>query len=163
MGTMLDFIKELFGLAKDSRGLVKDVQDEKSKARGVKNRILGEIEFNMDLIFDHYLQKEIPIEKVIDKLKVEQLAKAIDEGFDFKKMKRGKIDFQMTGDNAFLKKYLDYDCEELLRKIRHHIEQIKLLPELYNLNDEKKVNAGQRLENLGKRYILFTRFLKSGT
>lgn len=160
---MIDFIKDIFGFAKDSRGLVKDVQDEKSKARGIKNRILGEVEFNMDLIFDHYLDKNVPVEKVIEKLKVEQLAKAIDDGFDFKKMKKGKIDLEMTGDNPFLKKYTGYDCEALLRKIRHHIEQVKLLPELYNLHDEKKVNAGQRLENLGKRYILFTRFLKSGT
>lgn len=160
---MIEFIKDLFGFAKDSRGLVKDVQDEKSKARGVKNRILTEIEFNIDLIFDHYLEKEVPVEKVIEKLKVEQLAKAIDEGFDFKKMKKGKIDLEMTGDNHFLKKYIGYDCEAFLRKIRHHIEQIKLLPELYNLTDEKKVNAKQRLENLGKRYILFTRYLKTGT
>lgn len=160
---MIEFIKDLFGFAKDSRGLVKDVQDEKSKARGVKNRILTEIEFNIDLIFDHYLEKEVPVEKVIEKLKVEQLAKAIDDGFDFKKMKKGKIDLEMTGDNPFLKKYIGYDCEAFLRKIRHHIEQVKLLPELYNLNDEKKVNAKQRLENLGKRYLLFTIYLKTGT
>ena len=50
---MLEFIKDLFGFAKDSQGLVKVVQDEKSKARGTKNRILTEIEFNIDLIFDN--------------------------------------------------------------------------------------------------------------
>jgi hypothetical protein len=160
---MIDFIKDIFGIAKDSRGLVKDVQDEKSKARGTKNRILGEVEFNMDLIFDHFLEKEVPVEKVIEKLKVEQLAKAIDDGFDFKKFKKGKIDLEMTGDNPFLKKYIGYDCEAILRKIRHHIEQIKLLPELYNVKDDPKVNVKQRLENLGKRYILFTRYLKTGT
>ena len=60
---MLEFIKDLFGFAKDSQGLVKVVQDEKSKARGTKNRILTEIEFNIDLIFDHYLEREIPAEK----------------------------------------------------------------------------------------------------
>ena len=160
---MLEFIKDLFGFAKDSQGLVKVVQDEKSKARGTKNRILTEIEFNIDLIFDHYLEREIPAEKVIEKLKVQELAKAIDEGFDFKKMNKGKIDMEMTGDNPFLKKYIGYNCEAFLRKIRHHIEQIKLLPELYNLADEKKVNVKQRLENLGKRYILFTRFLKESS
>lgn len=83
------------------------VQDEKSKARGTKNRILTEIEFNIDLIFDHYLEREIPAEKVIEKLKVQELAKAIDEGFDFKKMNKGKIDMEMTGDNPFLKNILD--------------------------------------------------------
>ncbi len=160
---MIEFIKELFGFAQSTRGLVKEVHDEKSKARGTKNRVLTEIEFNMDLIFDHYLEKEVSVDKVIEKLKIEQLAKAIDEGFDFNKMKKGRIDIEITGDNPFLKKYIGYDCEALLRKIRHHIEQAKLLPELYNLSEEKRVNVKQRLENLGKRYILFTRFLKVGT
>jgi len=159
---MLEVIKDLFGLAKDSRGIVKDVQDEKSKARGVKNRILAEVEFNMDLILEHYLEKEVPEDKIIEKLKTEQVSKALDEGFDFKKIRKGMITALLTGDNPFLKKYIGYDCEALMRKIRHHIEQIKLLPELYNLKeDNKKVNVKSRIENLGKRYILFTKFLTS--
>jgi hypothetical protein len=159
---MLEFIKDLFGIARDSRGIVKDVQDEKSKARGVKNRILAEVEFNMDLILEHYLEKNVPEEKIIEKLKTTNLSKALEEGFDFKKLKKGLITNMLIGDNPFLKKYVGYDCEALLRKIRHHIEQIKLLPELYNLNeDNKKINIKTRLENLGKRYILFTKFLTS--
>jgi hypothetical protein len=55
---MLDFVKDLFGIAKDTRSVVQDVQDHKSKARGVKNKILAEVEFNMDLILDHYLDKK---------------------------------------------------------------------------------------------------------
>ncbi|MFI5134274.1 MAG: hypothetical protein ACHQD9_00345 [Chitinophagales bacterium] len=158
---MLEFIKDLFGIAKDTRGVVKDVQDQKSKARGVKNKILAEVEFNMDLIFDHYLDKNAPEEKVIEKLKLEQLTKAMEDGFDFKKLKKGTITAALTGDNPFLKKYVGYDCESLLRKIRHHIEQIKLLPELYNLKEDNKINVKTRLENLGKRYLLFAKFLTS--
>lgn len=158
---MVEIIKDLFGIAKDSRGIVKDVQDEKSKARGIKNRILTEVEFNMDLILEHYLEKNVAEEKIIEKLKTEQLAKAIDDGFDFKKMKKGNVTATLIGENQFLKKYIGYDCEALLRKIRHHIEQIKLLPELYDLKEDKKINLKTRLENLGKRYILFTKFLKS--
>jgi len=158
---MLDFIKALFGIAKDTRGVVKDVQSEKTKARGVKNKILSEVEFNMDLILDHYLDKNAPEEKVIEKLKLEQLTKAMEEGFDFRKIKKGTITEPLIGDNPFLKKYVGYDCESLLRKIRHHIEQIKLLPELYNLKEDKKINVKTRLENLGKRYLLFAKFLTS--
>jgi hypothetical protein len=146
-------------LAKDTRGVVKDVRDEKSKARGVKNKILAEVEFNMDLLLDHYLDKGVPEEKIIEKLKLEELKKAMEDGFDFKKIRKGNVTPAMTGDQLFLKKYVGYDCEGLLRKIRHHIEQAKLLPELYNLKEDKKVNAKSRLENLGKRYLLFTRFL----
>lgn len=159
---MIEFIKDLFGIARDSRGIVMDVKDEKTKARGVKNRILAEVEFNMDLILDHYLDKNVPEDKIIEKLRTEQLSKAMDEGFDFKRMKKGVITASIIGDNQFLKKYVGYDCEALLRKIRHHIEQMKLLPELYNLQeDNKKINVKTRLENLGKRYILFSKFLTS--
>jgi hypothetical protein len=156
---MLEFVTNLFGIAKDTRGVVKEVQDQKSKARGVKNKILAEVEFNMDLILDHYLDKNAPEEKVIEKLRLEQLTKAMEEGFDFGKVKKGKITRELTGDNPFLNKYIGYDCEALLRKIRHHIEQIKLLPELYDLKADKKINVKSRLENLGKRYLLFVRFL----
>ncbi|MEO5674106.1 MAG: hypothetical protein ABIQ74_05620 [Chitinophagales bacterium] len=159
---MIDFIRELFGLAKSSSGIIKDVRDEKTKARGVKNSVLAEVEFNMDLILDHYLDKNVAEEKIIEKLRSEQLTKAMDEGFDFSKIKSGKITAEMTGENPFLKKYISYDCETLLRKIHHHIGQIKLLPELYNLSeDNKKINVKTRLENLGKRYILFSKFLTS--
>ena len=159
---MLELITDLFGIAKNSRGIVKDLQNLKSNARGIKNLILSEAEFNMDLILDHYFDKNVPEEIIIQKLRKEQLSKALEEGFDFTKVKKGKITAASTGDNPFLKKYVGYDCEALLRKIHHHIEQIKLLPELYNLKEDKKINVKTRLENLGKRYILFTKFLKSG-
>lgn len=159
---MLELITDLFGIAKNSRGIVKDLQNLKSKARGIKNLILSEAEFNMDLILDHYFDKNVPEEIIIEKLRKEQLSKALEEGFDFTKVKKGKITAASTGDNPFLKKYVGYDCEALLRKIHHHIEQIKLLPELYNLKEDNKINVKTRLENLGKRYILFTKFLQSG-
>jgi hypothetical protein len=66
---MIELIKDLFGFAKNSTGIIKDVQDEKSKARGIKNRILAEVEFNMDLILEHCLEKNVPEEKIIEKLK----------------------------------------------------------------------------------------------
>lgn len=159
---MLEIITDLFGIAKNSHGIVKDLQNLKSKARGIKNLILSEAEFNMDLILDHYFDKNVPEEIIIQKLRKEQLSRALEEGFDFTKVKKGKITVTSTGDNPFLKKYIGYDCEALLRKIHHHIEQIKLLPELYNLKEDNKINVKTRLENLGKRYILFTKFLKSG-
>ena len=67
----------------------------------------------------------------------------------------------MVKDVKFLKHYVGMDCESLLKKVRSHIEQIKLLPELYNLSKTDKVNVHIRLLNLGKRYILFSKFLKA--
>ncbi|ODS36449.1 MAG: hypothetical protein A7316_10035 [Candidatus Altiarchaeales archaeon WOR_SM1_86-2] len=157
----LSIIKDLFGPAKDIRDIINDINKERILARGIKNRVLNEIEFNTELILVHYLKKGADVEKIIEKLKIENLSKAIDDGFDFKKIKRGKIDKNMIVGIGFFKDYVGYDCEAILKKIRFHIEQIKLLPELYDLKKTDKIDVKRRLENLGKRYILFTKFLKS--
>jgi hypothetical protein len=156
---MLGIIKSLFGFVKETTSLIAYVKEKRVKTRGIKNRILNEIEFNMKLILEHYIKKGVDSEKIIGKLKIENLAKAIDEGVDFENIKKGKIDEKMIGDVGFFKHYVGYDCETLLKRIRFHIEQIKLLPELYEKTN--KIDVKARLENLGKRYLLFTKFLQS--
>jgi hypothetical protein len=74
-------------------------------------------------------------------------------------MRRGKV--SMIGNAGFFTSYVGRDCEHLMKSIRYHIDQLRLLPELYDLNDTSKVNVRARLENLGKRYVLLTRFLRS--
>jgi len=135
------------------------MKEEKMKTKGRINRILNEIEFNMKLVLEHYMKKEVDSKVVIEKLRIKHLAKAIDDGFEFENIKRGRIDVNMIGDVGFFKHYVGYDCETLLKRIRFHIEQIKLLPELYEKTN--KIDIKTRLENLGKRYILFTKFLQS--
>jgi hypothetical protein len=43
----LELITDLFSIAKNSRGIVKDLQNLKSKARGIKTLILSRQKFNM--------------------------------------------------------------------------------------------------------------------
>jgi hypothetical protein len=156
---MLSIIKALFGIAKDTSAVIGNMKQEKMKTQGRVNRILNEIEFNMRLILEHYMEKGVDSKIVIEKLKIKHLAKAIDDGFQFENIKKGKIDVKMIGAVGFFKHYVGYDCETLLKRIRFHVEQIKLLPELYKKTG--KIDVKTRLENLGKRYLLFTRFLQS--
>jgi hypothetical protein len=156
---MLSTIKALFGIAKDSSAIIGNMKEEKMKTKGRVNRILNEIEFNMKLVLEHYMKKGVDSKIVIEKLRIKHLAKAIDDGFEFENIKRGRIDVNMIGDVGFFKHYVGYDCETLLKRIRFHIEQIKLLPQLYEKTN--KIDIKARLENLGKRYILFTKFLQS--
>lgn len=154
-------IKDLFGIAKDTKSLLKDIGAARQKTKGTVNKILAETEFNMDLILTHYHRNNIPAEKIISRLRIEHLAKALDEGFDFTKIRKGKITPEMIKQAGALKTYAGHDCEMLLKKIRKHIEAIQLLPELYDLETETQVNIKTRLENLGKRYLLFVKFLES--
>jgi hypothetical protein len=155
----MGIIQDLFSLAKDSRSVLRDVKTERRKIRGMANLLLGEVEFNMDLILDHYLEKKVDVRKIISMLKTAQLEKALADGFDFSKLRSGKIADRHTGENLFLKKYVGKDCAFMMKKIHHHLLQVKLLPELYDLNSESKINVQARLDNLGRRYLLLIRFI----
>ena len=158
---IISIIKQIFGVASSTKTVIENVEDRKKKRRGMVNKILAETEFNMKLILDHYLKKNVDALIIIEKLKDAHLSKALDDGFDFDTIKKGKVKATMVKDVKFLKHYVGMDCEELLKKIRAHIEQVKLLPELYDIHKTEKVNVQMRLLNLGKRYILFSKFLKA--
>jgi hypothetical protein len=157
----MGLIGDIFGIGKDSGSLLRDLAEIRKKTRGDRNRLLSEIEFNAALILDHYLRSGVDETKVIEKLKLESLARLIDEGFDFEKIRKGRIDGNMLKDLSVLRHYAGLDLEGLLKKIRFHIEQMKLLPELYDIRTTDKVNVRLRLENLGRRYVLLVRFLKT--
>jgi hypothetical protein len=157
----MGLISDIFGIGKDSGSLLRDLADIRKKTRGDRNRLLSEIEFNAALVLDHFLQKGADEKKVIEKLKLENLARLIDEGFDFSTVRKGAIEEPMVKDVPVLRHYAGLDLEGLLKKIRFHIEQMKLLPELYDIRTTDKVNVRLRLENLGRRYILLVRFLKT--
>jgi len=157
---MLDFVKGFLGAAKDTAGLLKDLRAEKRKARGVKNAILSEIEFNATLIFEHYARRGVRPSRIVRALRCRHLADAIDSGFDFTKIRKGTIDRGITGSAGFYRNYAGLDCEEFLKNIRQATDDLKALPELYHIDRTKKINIRRRLMNLGGRYGLLLRFLK---
>jgi hypothetical protein len=158
---IMGLIGDIFGIGKDSGSLLRDLAEIRKKTRGNRNLLLSEIEFNAALVLDHYMRRGADEAKVIEKLKLENLARLIDEGFDFATVRKGAIKETMVKEVPVLRHYAGLDLEGLLKKIRFHIEQLKLLPELYDIRTTDKVNVRLRLENLGRRYILLVRFLKT--
>jgi len=157
----MGLIRDIFGIGKDSGSLLRDLADIRKKTRGDRNRLLSEIEFNAALILEHCLKMGADEAKVIAKLKLENLTRLIDDGFDFSTVRKGAVEESMVKDVPVLRHYAGLDLEGLLKKIRFHVEQLKLLPELYDIRTTDKVNVRLRLENLGRRYILLVRFLKT--
>jgi hypothetical protein len=157
----MGLLRDIFGIGKDSGSLLRDLAAIRKKTRGERNRLLSEIEFNAALVLDHYLQKGADEKKVIEKLRLETLARLIDEGFDFSAIRKGCVDAVLLKEMPMLRHYAGLDLERFLKRIRFHIEQLKLLPDLYDIRKAEKVNVRVRLENLGRRYILLIRFLKT--
>lgn len=157
----MGLIRDIFGIGKDSGSLLRDLAQIRRKTRGDRNRLLSEIEFNAALILDHYLRRGADGTKVIEKLKLESIARLIDEGFDFSALRKGAVKDAMVKDIPVLRHYAGLDMEGLLKRIRFHVEQLKLLPDLYDIKTTDKVNVRLRLENLGRRYVLLIQFLKT--
>ncbi|HNU85838.1 MAG TPA: hypothetical protein PKJ59_06435 [Syntrophales bacterium] len=157
----MGLIRDIFGIGKDGGSLLRDLAAIRKKTRGDRNRLLSEIEFNAALVLDHCLHKGADEKKVIEKLRIECLARLIDEGFDFSAIRKGVVEETMVKDIPVLRRYAGLDLERLLKRIRFHIEQLKLLPDLYDIRTTDRVNARLRLENLGRRYVLLIRFLKA--
>jgi len=157
----MGLLRDIFGIGRDTGGLLRDLADIRKKTRGERNRLLSEIEFNAALVLDHYLQKGADEKKVIAKLKLENLSRLLDEGFDFSTIRKGSVEDAMVRDVPVLRHYKGLDLERFLKRIRFQIEQLKLLPDLYDIRQTDRVNVRLRLENLGRRYILLIRFLKT--
>jgi hypothetical protein len=157
----MGLIRDIFGIGKDSGSLLRDLADIRKKTRGDRNRLLSEIEFNAALVLDHYLQRGADEKIIIEKLKLESLARLIDEGYEFSTVRKGAVEEAMVKDVPVLRHYAGLDLEGFLKRIRFHIEQMKLLPDLYDIKKTDKVNVRLRLENLGRRYVLLVRFLKT--
>jgi len=157
----MGLIRDIFGIGKDSGSLLQDLAAIRKKTRGDRNRLLSEIEFNAALVLEHGLRMGADEGKVIARLKLDNLARLIDDGFDFATIRRGTVDAILVKDVPVLRHYAGLDLERFLKRIRFHIEQIKLLPDLYDIKQTDKVNVRLRLENLGRRYALLIRFLKT--
>jgi len=157
----MGLLRDIFGIGKDSGSLLRDLAAIRKKTRGERNRLLSEIEFNAALVLDHYLQKGADEQKVIERLKTDSLVRLIDEGFDFSAIQKGTVEESQVKDMPVLRHYAGLDLERFLKRIRFHIEQLKLLPDLYDIRKADKVNVRQRLDNLGRRYVLLIRFLKT--
>jgi hypothetical protein len=158
---MIGIIKDLFGIGKESESIIRVLVEARRKTKGVQHRILSETQFNTSLILDHYLARKADTRKVIGYLKTEHLSRALAEGFDFRRIRKGEVSQKMVADMPSLRSYIGLDCEGLLKRILFHVEQLKLLPELYDIEKTDRVDVRRRLENIGRRYILFARFLKS--
>jgi len=158
----LGVVNALFGLGGTIQNVLDRIRAEKERTEGTIEGIMIEVELNMILILGHYLETGAKAERVIKQLRMKNLTNAINAGFNFRQIRGGKIKKNMVGDVGFLKSYVDYDCGAFLKNIRFHIEQLKLLPELYDdIENVVGIDVKQRLTNLGKRYLLFTKFLIS--
>ena len=134
--------------------------DKKRKAKGMKYKILDEIQSNVRILRNHYIEKGFPVEKVIQALEVASLNSAFVNGYNFNEITKKKISGKYIEQSRFLERYIEMSLEEYFKTIKNNIVDLKL--SLTNYDDyvkRGKVRFGVRLKNLVKKYQLLHNLL----
>lgn len=124
-----------------------------------KRQIIRELRNNL-IVFENAFINKITSDKIIDNLCNDAIRQAIQANFDFNKIRRGKIDSTIIGDERN-RKYLGWTAGKLLDKIDEKIEELKTIKRLNGSADQARNNISLMLGNLYFRMKLLAEFIRS--
>ena len=153
---MFDFINPTINALKELIPYL----SEKSKTENITKRlVLRELRDNLKvLMYAH--EKKADVDKVIERLNNTAIKEAVKTGFDFNKIRKGKISVEMITDDRN-KKYIGWSCEQLFDKVDEKIEELRLIKNLYPNLDESRKNLTLVVGNLYFRMKLLADFIRS--
>ena len=124
-----------------------------------RKKLLRELRNNLNNFKNAYVNKISP-DILIDLLSNDEIKKAIDGSFKFKKLKAGCIEPYHVKEERN-RKYIGWDAEKLVNKIDEKIEELKNIKKMNGNSVEKvKNNISLMLSNLYYRMILLADFIK---
>lgn len=133
---------------------------EKSKTENITKRlVLRELRDNLKVLIYAY-EKKADVDKVIERLNNTAIKEAIKCGFDFNKIRKGKITEELIKEERN-KKYIGWGCEQLFDKVDEKIEELRLIKNLYPNLEESRKNMTLVIGNLYFRMKLLADFIRS--
>ena len=152
---MFDFINPTINALKE---LIPHLS-EKSKTENITKRlVLRELRDNLKvLMYAH--EKKADVVKVIERLNNTAIKEAVKIGFDFNKIRKGKITDAIVTEERN-KKYIGWSCEQLFDKVDEKIEELRLIKNLYPNLDESRKNLTLVVGNLYFRMKLLADFIR---
>jgi len=152
----LEWLKTGIGPLKD---LLTFLNKEGKTNDVLKKQIIRELRNNLNIFHNAFLN-EVSADVMIDLLSNEFIKKGVENNFNFKKLKPGRIEPYHVFDERN-RKYIGWDAEKLVEKIDEKIEELKNIKKM-NKNTVKKVknNTSLMLRNLYYRMKLLADFIK---
>jgi len=137
--------------------------NKQSKTNNVlKKQLIMELRNNLNVFVNGFMNNT-PYDNMIDLLSNDAIQDAVKNNFDFKKLKKGKIEqIQVFEDRN--KKYIGWTAEKLVDKIDEKIVELKNIKKMNagSLKDVKN-NISLMVGNLYFRMKLLADFIKSGS
>jgi hypothetical protein len=106
---------------------IRFLDDLLTRYKGMKRMLLLELKKNLSTI--DFLEKNVPFETIIGKLKITQLEKALESNFDFNSYSliKHKVSKKTAGKSSFNQRYIGWTTEQLFNSIYLKIDNLQTL------------------------------------
>lgn len=151
LGTLKDLISSVDSVLETVNGWVRGT-------RGWKRKLQLELLSNIELIFS-YLRYDLPVDHVIANLQIENVKSALESGFNFKSLKKGKVTEDVAGDQAQYQQYVGWSTERLFSNIYVKIKDLQTIVGMDPENE--KIRKGVRLVNILKLMLLLMKHINA--
>ena len=128
------------------------------EAKGKKRSLLLELQHNVNVI-GLYTEGNSPIDKVVARLQTRHVEAALDSGFDFNLVKKGKIKKRITDGVLQYERYVGWTTEQLFSGIYLRIKELQTIVEIDPHNEQYRKDV--RLLNIRKLMILLLKHIRS--
>ena len=126
--------------------------------KGWRRKLQLELLSNIELIFS-YAKYDLPVDDVIANLQTRNMKSALESGFNFDSLKRGKITDDTAGDQPQYQQYVGWSTEKLFSNIYVKIQDLQTIVEMDPHNE--KIRKGVRLVNILKLMLLLMKHINA--
>jgi len=127
-------------------------------SRGIQRSLLLELEGNIRLALIGK-KGSISPEKLVVKLETRAIQQALESGFNFNRLKSGKVRKQVAGDSASMNRYVGWSTEKLFTNLYLRIRELQNIVDLDS--GEGYFRVAIRLKNLFRMMLLIARHIRS--
>lgn len=151
LGTLKDLISSVDSVLETVNGWVQG-------SRGWKRKLQLELLSNIELIFS-YLKYDLPIDDVVANLQIANTRSALESGFNFNSLKKGKITEDVAGDQPQYQQYVGWSTERLFSNIYVKIKDLQTIVGMDPENE--KIRKRVRLTNILKLMLLLMKHINA--
>ncbi len=137
-----------------SGSAAKSISSWWSRSKGDSRALIGELKNNL-LYLDLVANDGVPLADVVDKISNDEFQRLSKDGFNFNKLKKGKIPKYNSLKGTDLEKWGGKETEQLIFSIYEKINEIVI--KFPHVGDNKKYRWGVRVNNIRKRVWLLLR------
>jgi hypothetical protein len=124
--------------------------------RGWRQKLQLELLSNIELIFS-YVRYDLPVADVIAKLQTAHMKAALESGFNFNTLERGRVTERITGKQPQYQQYVGWTTERLFSNIYVKIRDLQTIVEMAPRNE--RIRPGVRLINILKLMLLLVKHI----